>query len=164
MLQVTPKAAYSPFAAICRLALTQVFLEKPPFAYVSGLKPTFAWPPQKGLVSKAHSGARRKLESRVVAPGPARSQWESREDTVRLSAGQSFYVTCHPGLEEVVAAELTSQNIRAQEVVPGKAGVFFRCKQASLFWYTVVVSNTSGRVMLQGHGRCRLSSQPLAAV
>ena len=58
----------------------------------------------------------------------ARSLWEPGQDTGRLVTGHSFYVTCHPGLEEVVAAELTSQNIRAQEVVPGKAGVFFRCE------------------------------------
>lgn len=38
-----------------------------------------------------------------------------------------YYATCHPGLEEVVAAELASPNIRATNVSPGKAGVSFRC-------------------------------------
>ncbi|KAL3159933.1 hypothetical protein ABBQ38_010326 [Trebouxia sp. C0009 RCD-2024] len=103
MLKLTPKAAFSPVAAFSRLVSTQ-----------------------NRLFSRAHSGGKRTVESRAAAPGPARSQWESREDTGRLVTAQSFYVTCHPGLEEVVAAELTSQNIRAQEVVPGKAGVFFR--------------------------------------
>ncbi|KAL3157914.1 hypothetical protein ABBQ32_012319 [Trebouxia sp. C0010 RCD-2024] len=103
MLKLTPQAAFSPVAAFSRLVSTQ-----------------------SRLFSRAHSGAKRTVESRAAAPGPARSPWESREDTGRLLTPQSFYVTCHPGLEEVVAAELTSQNIRAQEVVPGKAGVFFR--------------------------------------
>ncbi|PSC76859.1 DNA methylase [Micractinium conductrix] len=36
-----------------------------------------------------------------------------------------YYATCHPGLEEVVAAELRSANIGAVDVQPGKAGVSF---------------------------------------
>ena len=40
--------------------------------------------------------------------------------------GQEFYATCHPGLEEVVASELSSRNIQAHSVEPSKAGVYFR--------------------------------------
>ncbi|GAB4823363.1 hypothetical protein N2152v2_010409 [Parachlorella kessleri] len=36
-----------------------------------------------------------------------------------------YYVTCHPGLEEVVATELLSPHIRATGVQPGRAGVSF---------------------------------------
>jgi hypothetical protein len=43
-----------------------------------------------------------------------------------VTAGeQRYYVTCHPGLEEVVARELQSPQIRAARVRPGKAGVSF---------------------------------------
>ncbi len=36
-----------------------------------------------------------------------------------------FYATCHPGLEEVVAAELSSPLIGAIDVAPGASGVSF---------------------------------------
>jgi len=39
---------------------------------------------------------------------------------------QSFYATCSPGLEAVVAAELASPAIGAVDVQPGRAGVTFR--------------------------------------
>lgn len=38
---------------------------------------------------------------------------------------QRYYATCHPGLEEVVAAELAGPNVRAARVRPGRAGVSF---------------------------------------
>ena len=47
---------------------------------------------------------------------------QSRTD----AAAQQYYVTCHPGLEEVVAAELASPRIAAQHIRTGKAGVYFR--------------------------------------
>lgn len=43
-----------------------------------------------------------------------------------LGGGMSrFYATCHPGLEKVVAAELSSELIGAVDVQPGASGVSF---------------------------------------
>lgn len=50
----------------------------------------------------------------------------TESDNWRGGDDQQYYVTCHPGLEEVVAAELASPEIRARSIRPGKAGVFFR--------------------------------------
>lgn len=61
--------------------------------------------------------------------------------------GNEFFVTCHPGLEEVVASELISLGIR--HVQPGKAGVMFwservsdgyRCDSgnAKISWYNIL--------------------------
>ena len=36
-----------------------------------------------------------------------------------------FFVTCHPGLEKVVAKELSSEEIRARNVEIGASGVSF---------------------------------------
>lgn len=43
-----------------------------------------------------------------------------------LSLEHECFATCHPGLEEIVAQELSSPEIRARDVRPGKAGVHFR--------------------------------------
>ena len=61
--------------------------------------------------------------SRARRPPPA-----PRESAGRLPAPageQRYYATCHPGLEEVVAAELRSPRIGAARVRPGRAGVSF---------------------------------------
>ena len=50
----------------------------------------------------------------------------SRRQSDSLADDHSFYATCHPGLERIVAVELGSQQIGAQEIEPGKAGVHFR--------------------------------------
>jgi 23S rRNA G2445 N2-methylase RlmL len=44
-----------------------------------------------------------------------------------------YFATCHPGLEEVVAQELRSPAIRAENVQVGKAGVFFSGPQPVLY-------------------------------
>lgn len=40
--------------------------------------------------------------------------------------GETFYATCHPGLEDVVAEELQAPEIGAVSVEPGRSGVTFR--------------------------------------
>ena len=48
------------------------------------------------------------------------------QEAVPVPKGMSrFFVTCHPGLEEVVAKELSSKEIRAQRVEIGASGVSF---------------------------------------
>ena len=47
----------------------------------------------------------------------------------RADAAQNFsqyFATCHPGLEDVVAAELNSPDVGASDISHGKAGVSFR--------------------------------------
>jgi hypothetical protein len=57
------------------------------------------------------------------------SQTQSRSSDERrkpLAPGYSrFYVTCHPGLESAVAAELSSYPINASDVTAGASGVYF---------------------------------------
>ncbi|KAL4458935.1 hypothetical protein ABPG75_013800 [Micractinium tetrahymenae] len=49
-----------------------------------------------------------------------------RQRRERLPPGHfHYYATCHPGLEEVVAAELAGRCIGAANIHPGKAGVSF---------------------------------------
>ena len=51
---------------------------------------------------------------------------EAAPERAPVSKGMSrFFVTCHPGLEEVVAKELSSREIRAQHVEIGASGVSF---------------------------------------
>lgn len=44
----------------------------------------------------------------------------------RFSSEHECFATCHPGLEEIVANELSGPEIRAREIRLGKAGVHFR--------------------------------------
>ena len=129
MLNVASTAVCSPLATLTRRVLTQVSTRErlcsSGFPFCRSLLLS-----QKRFCSKVPGIARRVIAPRALATGKSRSfdrsLWEPQQNVDRLVAGHSFYVTCHPGLEEVVAAELTSQHIRAQEVVPGKAGVYFR--------------------------------------
>ena len=55
-----------------------------------------------------------------------------------------FYATCHPGLEEVVAAELSSPLIGAIDVAPGGAAVYDFVKGAAP-WEDVVPGGVGAR-------------------
>ncbi len=60
-----------------------------------------------------------------ATPGyPSHLQHQRRQQ--RRQRSLFYYATCHPGLEEVVAAELSCPAVGAVEVQPGKAGVSFR--------------------------------------
>ena len=64
------------------------------------------------------------------------------------AAAQQYYVTCHPGLEGVVAAELASQRIAAQNIRTGRAGVYFRCG-----WNLPLDHGCTGAVLRQHNQR-----------
>jgi putative N6-adenine-specific DNA methylase len=52
----------------------------------------------------------------------------------RAAAGDlQFFATCHPGLEEVVAAELAAPAVGAADVRPGRAGVAFSGSPRTLY-------------------------------
>ncbi|KAK9908246.1 hypothetical protein WJX75_004747 [Coccomyxa subellipsoidea] len=55
---------------------------------------------------------------------PSASDW--RRDGLFERGKFQFYATCHPGLEEVVATEISAPEIGGFDVRPGKAGVSFR--------------------------------------
>lgn len=83
---------------------------------------------------RAESGNRRGVHIAASAPAKSgRGSGPSPQGQRGFShPGQEFYVTCHPGLENVVADELCSSNIRAQDVVPKRAGVHFRSARAPM--------------------------------
>ena len=58
---------------------------------------------------------------------PAERRHRDGDKGVFKQGAVQFYVTCHPGLEEVTAKELAAPNIAAFNIQPGKAGVHFRC-------------------------------------
>ena len=58
---------------------------------------------------------------------PAERRHNAGDKAVFKQGAVQFYVTCHPGLEEVTAKELAAPNIAAFNIQPGKAGVHFRC-------------------------------------
>ena len=61
---------------------------------------------------------------------PAERRHKAGDKAVFKQGAVQFYVTCHPGLEEVTAKELAAPNIAAFNIEPGKAGVHFRCTSA----------------------------------
>ncbi|GFR42583.1 hypothetical protein Agub_g3510, partial [Astrephomene gubernaculifera] len=66
--------------------------------------------------------------SGVAAP-TTDSSLQSESSRNRSSGGVSFFATCHPGLEQVVAQELTA--LGYWDVEPGRAGVAFRGRSVS---------------------------------
>jgi hypothetical protein len=133
MLNLTPKFAHIPAEAFTRLVLAQVSSA----VVIAGGDDTEVLPARSTAVftqtrsySKPLSLGRRAQVSQAFAAETSRpsagSSWGHDGSPDRLVPGHAYYATCHPGLEEIVAAELSSQHIRAQEVIPGKAGVFFR--------------------------------------
>lgn len=77
---------------------------------------------------RPRTAARRPSPALVRAMREAGDQRDpqSQQRRERLPPGmQLFYATCHPGLEAVVADELSSPTIGARDVLPGKAGVQF---------------------------------------
>ncbi|PRW59721.1 RNA methylase [Chlorella sorokiniana] len=95
---------------------------------------------QRGLgtssIRQAGSGSKWRPRHHDRRPSPAvvramRERAEAADPQIHqrrqpLEAGHShYYATCHPGLEEVVAAELRGEKIGAANVHPGKAGVSF---------------------------------------
>ena len=133
MLNLTPKFAHIPAAAFTRLVLAQVSSA----IVIAGGDNTVVLPArsvadltQTRSYSKPLSLGRRAQVSQAFSADTSRpsagSSWGYNGSPDRLVPGHSYFVTCHPGLEEIVAAELSAQHIGAQEVIPGKAGVFFR--------------------------------------
>ena len=61
---------------------------------------------------------------------PAERRYNAGDKAVFKQGAVQFYVTCHPGLEEVTAKELAAPNIAAFNIQPSKAGVHFRCASA----------------------------------
>ena len=133
MLNLTPKFAHIPAAAFTRLVLAQVSFA----VVIAGGDDTEVLPARSTAAvtqtrpySKPLSLGRRAQVSQAFAAEPSRpsagSSWAYDGSPDRLVPGHSYFVTCHPGLEEIVAAELSAQHIGAQDVIPGKAGVFFR--------------------------------------
>ena len=51
--------------------------------------------------------------------------WPAAAPRRLVAANASYFATCHPGLEAVVAAELAGGSIGAQAVAPGRSGVAF---------------------------------------
>ena len=133
MLKLTPKFAHIPAEAFTRLVLAQV---SSAVVIVGGddhqILParSIADLTQTRSYSKPLSLGRRAQVSQAFAAETSRpstgTSWGYDGSPDRLVPGHSYFVTCHPGLEEIVAAELSAQHIGAQEVIPGKAGVFFR--------------------------------------
>ena len=78
----------------------------------------------------------RRLSTRAIASNqpagrdPAERRHKPGDKAVFKQGAIQFYVTCHPGLEEVTAKELAAPNIAAFNIQPGKAGVHFRCATA----------------------------------
>ena len=132
MLKLTPKFAHIPAEAFTKLVLAQVSSA----VVIAGgndsetfLARSIVDVTQTRSYSKPLSLGRRAQVSQASAaetsrPSAGSSWYDGSPD--RLVPGHSYFVTCHPGLEEIVAAELSAQHIGAQEVIPGKAGVFFR--------------------------------------
>ena len=56
-----------------------------------------------------------------------------RHLSVSTHAAAQYFATCHPGLEDVVAAELRSPAIGAANVETGKAGVHFSGDHLTLY-------------------------------
>ena len=185
MLHLTPKFAHIPAAAFTRLVLAQVGSA----VVIAGGDDTEVLPAcsitavtQTRQYSKPLSLGRRAQVSQAFAADPPRpsagSSWGYDGSPDRLVPGHSYFVTCHPGLEEIVAAELSSQHIRAQEVIPGKAGVFFRSatrsavcrvrKPSPLTLFPVMTSilmqRCKGVAISQGHRCGGLQSQSVAAL
>ncbi len=133
MSNLTPKIAHIPAAAFTRLVLAQV---SPAVVIAGGDEPktlparSIADVSQTRAYSKPLSRGRRAQVYQASAAETSRPSagpnWGYDGSPDRLVPGHSYFVTCHPGLEEIVAAELSTQHIGAQEVSPGKAGVFFR--------------------------------------
>lgn len=72
---------------------------------------------------RTDSSRRQTAGRRIVAQ--ATPSYPSHLQQHRQPSNLFYFATCHPGLEEVVAAELASPNIRATNVSLGKAGVSF---------------------------------------
>lgn len=62
---------------------------------------------------------------RAVVVGAHSGLQGSAAEAPWSSDSEQYYATCHPGLEEVVAAELAAPEIGARSIRPGKAGVYF---------------------------------------
>ena len=94
----------------------------------------------RGAAPSRRSQGRAQSETRRDADGGGRGdRWDVSRETFAapfdggfarerapIPAGCSrFYATCHPGLEDVVAAELRAFPIEALEVATGASGVYF---------------------------------------
>ncbi len=80
---------------------------------------------------------------------PAERRHVAGDKAVFKQGTIQFYVTCHPGLEEVTAKELAAPNIAAFNIQPGKAGVHFRCASPYFLFQLGFVAYG----MTQGHSK-----------
>eukprot|EP00887_Chlorella_sp_A99_P006659 scaffold3.g6659.t1 len=85
-------------------------------------RPAARW--QQPRPPAAAASAEPHAPSAAAAAAAAQQQQQHREQRSESEQLQ-YYATCHPGLEEAVAAELAATPIRAFDVRPGKAGVSF---------------------------------------
>lgn len=109
--------------------------------------------PKHTSSSSRSQPAGRRVAAQAAPSYPSHLQQQQQRPADNLF----YYATCHPGLEEVVAAELASPNIRATNVSPGKAGVSFRCCRRQIMQRGALscsqATHTSNRALIVLHSR-----------